>query len=181
MSCINLACIATCLHVTRWWQGCCKAIPRLWRCTSLLLSHFLLQPCDNLCTSLLQGRNSFKPRVFAILSQPCYNLVTTCVQPVFTTYIYNPSCTKVVTTWLQPCTFCMGYHTTGRKSYTVDSGMTLCCVTLMCTDMDSLCDAHYYSAMHSLHAESETNDISMVGMIVTVHIPYICSTTKLTM
>ena len=115
--------------------------------------------------------------------QSCHNLVTSLLQPVYnlcTTYIYNPSCTKVVTTWLQPCTFCMGYHTTGRKSYTVDSGMTLCCVTLMCTDVDSLCDAHYYSAMHSLHAESETNDISMVGMIVTVHIPYICSTTKLT-
>ena len=45
--------------------------------------------------------------------QSCHNLVTSLLQPVYnlcTTYIYNPSCTKVVTTWLQPCTFCMGLH-----------------------------------------------------------------------
>ena len=54
-----------------------------------------------------------------------------------------------------------------------DSGITLCCVTLMCTDVDSLCDAHYYSAMHSLHAESEISDISMVGMIVCTYPIYV--------
>ena len=61
--------------------GLYKAVARLYPYTNLIWLYMLFTTLYNLNTSLLQGRNSFKPGGFHMLAasliQPCCNLVTT--------------------------------------------------------------------------------------------------------